>query len=105
MVRYHTHRLERQGQVSSTGLKFWHYGSHSHPTVRTGISGRLKIQQYRSATHQLEGQGEAFSAGLTLRGNSHSHPEEPRTCIVSNRPETQKSTAVTHRLKSQGQDY
>ncbi|KAN0131047.1 hypothetical protein V8E53_011180 [Lactarius tabidus] len=145
-----THILESQGQALSAGQKYskapqpltgWRakdrhcqqarntarHHSHSHPgEPRTGIVSRPETQQCTTATHQLESQGQALSAGqkhskapqpLTLwrakdrhcqqarntaRHHSHSHPGEPRTGIVS-RPETQQGTTATHFLESQGQ--
>ncbi len=82
-----THSLKSQGQVSSAGCKSssqqkpltsWrgedrcheqgqspaHHGSHSHPgEVRTGIVSRVQIQLTMEATHKLDRQGQASSAG------------------------------------------
>src|SRR6266404_542006 len=93
-----THILERQGQASSAGSKssspqkpltFWrgkdkchqqgqnpaHHGSHSlSGEPRTGIISRVKIQLTMKATHQLERQGQALSAGL-----KSSSPQKPLT--------------------------
>jgi hypothetical protein len=143
-------QLESQGQALSAGQKHskapqpltsWRakdrhcqqarstarHHSHSHTgEPRTGIVSRLEAQQGTTATHRLESQGQALSAGQkhskapqpltvwrakdrhcqqarnTARHHSHSHPGEPRTGIVS-RPETQQGTTATHRLESQGQ--
>src|SRR6266404_78427 len=93
-----THSLESQGQVSSAGSKSsspwkpltsWRakdrhhqqgqnpadYRSHSHTREpRTGIVSRVKIQLTTEATHQLESQGQALSAG-----SKSSSPWEPLT--------------------------
>jgi len=83
-----THLLESRGQASSAGLKSsspqkpltsWrakdrchqqgqnpaHHRNHS-PTgePRTGIISRVEIQLTMEATHLLESQGQALSAGL-----------------------------------------
>ena len=62
--------------------------SHSHTEgSRTGFVRRLEAQQGTTATHMLESQGEALSAGQnTIRHYRHSLPGEPRTGFVS-RPE------------------
>ena len=145
-----THILKSQEQSLSAGLKHtmaqqpltswrtknshcqqawntsWH-SSHSHPEEpRTVIVSRLETHHGTAATHILESQGQASSAGLkhtkaqqpltywraknshcqqawnTSRHSSHSHPGEPRTVIVS-RLETHHGTAATHILESQGQ--
>ena len=145
-----THRLESQRQVSSAGLlhrktqqpltawraknrhhqQAWYtarHSSHSHTEEpRTGIISRPDTQQDTAASHILESQGQASSAGLiqsktqqpltlwraknrhhqqawyTARHSSHSHTREPRTSIIS-RLDTQQDTAATHFLKSQEQ--
>src|SRR6267378_2994546 len=145
-----THRLESQGQALSAGSKSsspwkpltsWrakdrhcqqgpnpaHHGSHS-PTgePRTGIVSRDQIQLTTEATHSLESQGQALSAGTKSSSpqkpvtswrakdrhcqqgpdpahhGSHSLPGEPRTGIVS-RDQIQLTTEATHKLESQGQ--
>src|SRR6266404_1389914 len=145
-----THILESQGQALSPGSKSsspqkpltnWrakdrhcqqgqnpaHHRSHS-PTgePRTGIVSRVKIQLTMEATHQLESQGQASSAGskssspqkpLTswrakdrhhqqgqnpAHHGSHSLPGEPRIGVVS-RVKIQLTTEATHFLESQGQ--
>src|SRR6267378_639397 len=93
-----THQLESQGQVSSAGCKSssppkpltaWrakdrhyqqsanpaHHGSHS-PTgePRTGVISRVQIQLTMEATHKLENQGQASSAG-----SKSSSPWKPLT--------------------------
>ncbi len=140
-----THFLESQGQASSAGSKSsspwkpltsWgaedrhhqqgqnpaHHGSHSLPgEPRTGIISRVKIQLTTEATHILESQGQALSAGskssspqkpLTnwrakdrhcqqgrnpAHHGSHSLPGEPRTGVIS-RVEIQLTTKTTHVL-------
>jgi len=94
-----THLLESQGQVLSAGSKSsspwkpltnWraedrccqqgqnpaHHGSHSHPGGwrRTGIVSRVKIQLTTEATHSLESQEQASSAG-----SKSSSPQKPLT--------------------------
>jgi hypothetical protein len=73
-----THILKSQGQVSSVGLKY---------------SG--------ATTHSLESQEQASSAGLKHSKAWHSLPRKAGTVV--SRLKTQKGTAVTHSLKSQGQ--
>src|SRR6267378_3384031 len=93
-----THELDSRGQVLSAGLKSsspwkpltnWrakdrhcqqgpnpaHHRSHS-PTgePRTGIVSTVQIQLTMEATHQLESQGQASSAGL-----KSSSPQKPLT--------------------------
>ena len=145
-----THFLESQGQALSAGQKYskppqpltcWRakdrhcqqarniasHHSHSHAgEPRTGIVSRLKTQQATTATHILESQGQALSAGYnhskapqplthwrakdrhcqqaknTVGHHSHSLPEEPRTGIV-NRLKIQWGTTAAHILESQGQ--
>src|SRR6267378_159756 len=145
-----THLLESQGQALSAGSKSsspwkpltcWrakdrhceqcqnpaHHGSHSlDGEPMTGIVSRLKIQLTMEATHVLESQGQALSAGskssspwkpLTnwrakdrhcqqgqnpAHHGSHSPTGEPRTGIVS-RVKIQLTMEATHRLESQGQ--
>src|SRR6266702_4766501 len=88
---------------------------------------RPETQQGTAATHSLESQGQALSAGLIRSevwpqltswraedrhrqqalnarryGGSHSLSREPRTGIIS-RLETQRGMAATHQLKSRGQ--
>src|SRR6266404_5908289 len=93
-----THFLESQGQASSAGSKssspqkpltLWrardrchqqgqnpaHHGSHSHPGGwRTGIVSKVKIQLTTEATHSLESQEQASSAG-----SKSSSPQKPLT--------------------------
>ena len=69
----------------------------------TGIVSRLKKQQGTTATHRLESQGYALSAGQKhSKDHSCSHPGEPRAGIVS-RLGIQQGTTAAHILKSQGQ--
>jgi hypothetical protein len=144
-----THILESQGQASSASnncskapqpLTPWrakdrHHQQatiaarhHSHSQTgepRTGIISRLQLQQGTTATHILECQGQASSAGyncskapqpltswrtkdrhhqqatIAAKHHSHSHPGEPRTGIIS-RLELQQGTTATHKLESQG---
>ncbi len=94
--------------------------------MRAGVISRAQIHLTTKATHHLESQGQALLAGsksnspqkpLTLwrakdrchqqgpnpaHHRSHSHPEEPRTGIVS-RVQIQITTEATHSLESQGQ--
>jgi hypothetical protein len=87
---------------------------------------RPELQQGTTATHRLESQGQASSAGwncskapqpltdwrandrhdqqarIAARHHSHSQTGEPRTGIIS-RLELQQGTTTTHRLESQGQ--
>ena len=104
-------------------------GHHSHSLpgeARTGIVSRLETQQGTAATHILESQEQALSAGQkhskapqpltfwrakdrhcqqarnTAGHNNYSLSGEQRTGIVS-RLETQQATTATHMLKSQGQ--
>src|SRR6266404_1759239 len=104
-----------------------HHRSHSHAgEPRTGIVSRVKIELTTEATHSLESQGQALSAGskssspqkpLTYwRGKerhhqqgpnpahheSHSLSGEARTGIIS-RVQIQLTTEVTHFLESQRQ--
>src|SRR6266404_6340855 len=83
-----THKLESQGQASSAGSKSsspwgpltnWraedrpcqqgqnpaHHRNHSQTgEPRTSLISRVKTQPTTKATHCLEGQGQALSAGL-----------------------------------------
>ncbi len=122
-----THILESQGQVSSTGSKSsspqkpltsWrakdrhcqqgsnpaHHRIHSQPgEPRTGIVSRVQIQLTTEATHNLESQGQASSAGLTPAHHwSHSQTGQERTGVVS-RVQIQLTIEATHVLESQGQ--
>ena len=64
---------------------------------------RLELQKGTRATHKLESQGQALSAGYNCsRHHSHSQTGEPRTGIIS-RLELQQGTTATHILESQGQ--
>ncbi|KAH9051713.1 hypothetical protein EDB87DRAFT_1582210 [Lactarius vividus] len=124
-----THFLESRGQASSAGWKHseprqpltnWRaedrrhqqagntasHGSHSPPgEPRTGVVSRLETQRATAATHQLESQGQASSAGW-----KHSEPRQPltnwraedRRRVVSSL-ETQRATTATHFLESRGQ--
>jgi len=59
------------------------------------------MQGGMAATHFLEGQGWALSAGLNAaRHGSHSLAEEPRTGIVS-RLETERCMEATHFLEGE----
>src|SRR6267378_1011830 len=103
-----------------------HHRSHSLPgEPRTHIISRVQIQLTTEATHILENRGHTLSAGskssspwkpLTnwrtkdtycqqgpnpAHHRSHSHPEEPRTGVVS-RVQIQLTTEATHSLESQG---
>src|SRR6266404_2682137 len=97
-----THFLESQGQAPLAGSKssspqkpltHWrakdrchqqgrhpaHHRSHSHPgEPRTGVFRRVKIQLTMEATHTLENQGQALSAG-----SKFSSPWKPLTNWVS----------------------
>ncbi|KAI9447335.1 hypothetical protein BJY52DRAFT_1228307 [Lactarius psammicola] len=105
-----THILESRGQASSAGLKRsearqpltnWRAKDRRQP--RTGVVSSLETQRGTAATHQLESQGQASSAGLNAaRHGSHSPTGEPRTGVVS-RLEAQRGTAATHILESRGQ--
>src|SRR6266404_1041711 len=104
-----------------------HHRTHSHTgEPRTCIISRVKIQLTTEPTHILESQGQALSAGskssspqnpLTdwrakdrhnqqsqnpAHHRTHSHPEEPRTGVVS-RVKIQLTTEPTHILESRGQ--
>src|SRR6266702_849455 len=100
------------------------YGSHSLPGEPSiDVISRLETQQGKAATHSLESQGQALSAGLISSevwqpltswraedrhrqqalnarryGGSHSLSREPRTGIVS-RYETQWGMVTTHKLE------
>jgi len=122
-----THFLESQGQASSAGSKYsspqkpltnWrakdehhqqgqnpaHHRSHSHSgEPRTGIVSRVKIQLTTEATHQLDSQGQALSAG-----SKSSSPQKPLTSWrpkdrCHRRVKVQLTTEATHQLESQGQ--
>src|SRR6266404_3783780 len=93
-----THLLESQGQASSAGSKSsspqkpltcWraedmhhqqdphlaHHRSHSQTgEPRTGSISRVKIKLTTEATHNLESQGQASSAGLKFNS-----PQNPLT--------------------------
>src|SRR6266404_4811374 len=145
-----THFLESQGQALLAGTKSsspwkpltnWrakdrhcqqgpnpaHHRSHSLPgEPRTGIVSRDQIQLTMEATHSLESQGQALSAGTKSSSpqkpltpwrakdrhcqqgpnpahhRSHSLSGEPRTVIVS-RDQIQLTMEGTHSLESQGQ--
>ncbi len=145
-----THVLGSQGQVSSAGSKsssqpkpltFWrakdrycqqgpnpaHYQSHSlSGEPRTGVISRVQIQLTTEATHFLESQEQALSAGFKssppqklltnwrakdgchqqgpnpAHHGSHSHPGEPRKGIIS-RVQIDLTMEDTHVLESQGQ--
>src|SRR6266404_78151 len=104
-----------------------HHGSHSLPgEPRMGIISKVKIQLIMEATHFLESQGQALSAGSKSSSprkpltpwraknrhcqqgpnlshhRSHSLPGEPRTGIIS-RVKIQLTMEATHFLESQGQ--
>ncbi len=68
-----------------------------------GIVSKVQIQLTAEATHVLESQGKAMSAGSNpvLHG-SHSRTREPRTGIIS-KVQIQLTTEATHQLESQGQ--
>src|SRR6267378_918618 len=98
LVEAATHCLESQGQALSAGSKSsspwkpltaWrakdrhcqqgqnpaHLGSHSRTgEPRTGIVSKVKIQLSMEATHFLESQGQALSAG-----SESSSPQKPLT--------------------------
>ena len=140
-----THQLDRQVLASLAGSKSsspqkpltnWRgkdrscqpgpnlaHRGHSHPgQARTGIISRVQIQLTKEATHQLDRQGQASSAGsissppqkplTNWRGKdrhhqqgpnpahheSHSHPVEPRTGIIS-RVQIQLTMEATHQLE------
>ncbi|KAH9000679.1 hypothetical protein EDB86DRAFT_3242436 [Lactarius hatsudake] len=145
-----THPLESRGQASSAGSKrseasqpltAWRaedrrrqqarnaarHRSHSlSGEPRTRVVSRLETQRGIVATHQLEGRGQASSAGskrsevsesLTnwravdrrrqqarhaTRHRGHSRTGDPRTGVVS-RFKTQQGIAATHELESRGQ--
>ncbi len=145
-----THILESQGQALSAGSKSsspwkpltpWrvedrcrqqcpnpaHHRSHSlSEEPRTGVVSRVQIQLTTEATHILESQGQASSAGskssspwkpLTfwrdkdrhhqqgpnpVHHRSHSHSGEARTSAV-NRVKIQLTMETTHFLERQGQ--
>ena len=65
-ARYHSHSHTGEPQtgiVSRVEIQARHH-SHSHPEEpRTGIFRRLETQQGTTATHILEGQEQALSAG------------------------------------------
>ena len=85
---------------------------------------RQEIQQGTTATHQLEGHGQALIRSLetqqgitathkltgiinrvqTAEHHSHLHPWEP-VASNFNRPEIQQCTPATHKLKSQEQAW
>src|SRR6266404_1441043 len=77
-----THKLESQGQVSSAESK---YSSPQKPLTPCRAKDRHHQQGQNPAHHQ-----------------SHSHPGEQRTGIVS-RVQIQLTTKATHFLKNQGQ--
>ncbi len=104
-----------------------HNGGHSQTgKPRTGVVSRVQTQLTTEATHILENQGQASSAGsrcnlphkpLTCwraknrhcqqgpnvaQLRSHSRAGMPRTGIVS-RVQMQPTTEATHMLESQGQ--
>ena len=103
-----THRLECQGQASSTGqncskapqpltnqrAKDGHYQQatiaakyHNHSQAgepRTGMISRLELQQGTTSTHQLESQRQASAAAtIATMHYSHSHSEGPMIGIIS----------------------
>ncbi len=121
-----THMLRSQEytghEVKSSLLKQQHSLSGD---PRTGIVSRVQIQLTTEATHTLESQGQALSAGFkssspwkphtiwrakdrhhqqcpnTAHHGSHSHPGESRIGVVS-RVQIQLTTEATHILESQG---
>ncbi len=118
-----THVLESRGQVSSASLKRskarqpltnWRaevrrlqrasHSSHSRTgEPRSGVISGLETQPGTAATHVLESQGQASSAGL-----KSSEARQPLTSWRAEvrrrqRLETQQTTGATHELESRGQ--
>src|SRR6266404_4628675 len=117
----------KQHDSHQWGQNTAHHGSHSQTgEPRTGIVSRVKIQLSTEATHQLESQGQALSAGsksssptdatpsretqgqslsagrIPAHHRSHSPTGEPKTGVIS-RVKIQLTKKATHFLKSQGQ--
>ncbi len=70
--------------------------------VEDRVMRRDQIQLTTEATHQLESQGQALSAGTKSGSLWNSHPEEPRTGVVS-MDQKQLTTEATYPLESRGQ--
>jgi hypothetical protein len=65
---YVTHCLENHRQVSSASLKCSIHSGHPLPREpRMKVISRLEMQQSMPATHFLDGQEQALSAGLNFR--------------------------------------
>jgi len=80
------------------------HGSHSLASkTRTGIVNSVQMQLSMEATHLLESQEQASSAGSTHSSpQKHSQTGEPRASIVS-RAQMQLTMEATHSLVSRGQ--